>query len=194
MRFSVVHRVCTYLMIASAFAALAFSGELPLPLTAIVLLLGGASFFAEVDKVPLMSARGWAIAWNTVTVLATAWSVFELVRGVGVPVVGARFLCVLAVNKLWNRIASRDYLQLYVVSFLMLVVGTVLNTELVYAASFLAYVVFATWALTLFHLRREMEGNYLLKHSEVESRIKAATSPRHVRRKGSWWSRAESNR
>src|SRR6185369_11907269 len=31
---------------------------------------------------------------------------------------------------------------------------------------FLAYVVFATWTLTLFHLRREMEENYLIKHSD----------------------------
>src|SRR5207248_11474866 len=54
----------------------------------------------------------------------------------------------------------------YVVSFLMLVAGAALSSELSYAACFLAYVVFATWTLTLFHLRREMEENYLLKHSD----------------------------
>src|SRR5262249_9418541 len=30
---------------------------------------------------------------------------------------------------------------------------------------FIAYVLAATWALVLFHLRREMEENYLVKHS-----------------------------
>ena len=39
---------------------------------------------------------------------------------------GVRFLCFLLVNKLWNRRASRDYLQAYVVSFLMLVAGAAL--------------------------------------------------------------------
>src|SRR5260370_32235784 len=41
-----------------------------------------------------------------------------------------------------------------------------LSTDVAYAACFVAYVVFATWTLTLFHLRREMEENYLLKHSD----------------------------
>ena len=40
------------------------------------------------------------------------------------------------------------------------------TADLAYAGCFLAYVVFATWTLTLFHLRREMEENYLLKHSD----------------------------
>ncbi len=32
-------------------------------------------------------------------------------------------------------------------------------------ATFAVYVVLATWALILFHLRREMEENYLVRHS-----------------------------
>src|SRR5258706_154177 len=79
---------------------------------------------------------------------------------------GLRFLCFLLLNKLCIRRASRDYLQAYVVSFLMLVAGAALSSDLSYAGCFLAYVVFATWTLTLFHLRREMEENYLLKHSD----------------------------
>ena len=67
---------------------------------------------------------------------------------------------------------SRDYLQAYVVSFLMLVAGAALNSDLAYAGCFLAYVVFATWTLTLFHLRREMEENYLLKHSDDARRAR----------------------
>jgi hypothetical protein len=39
------------------------------------------------------------------------------------------------------------------------------------------YVIAATWALTLFHLRREMEDNYLLKHTDA-----AASAPVEVSR------------
>jgi hypothetical protein len=78
---------------------------------------------------------------------------------------GVNLLVFLLVNTLVNRRTSKDYLQLYVISFLLLVAATTLNTDFSYAICFLAYTVFATWALTLFHLRREMEENYLLKHS-----------------------------
>jgi len=51
----------------------------------------------------------------------------------------------------------------------MLVAGAAMSADLSYAICFLFYVVFTTWTLTLFHLRREMEDNYLLKHSDDAS-------------------------
>src|SRR5262245_19078409 len=47
----------------------------------------------------------------------------------------------------------------------MLVAGSVINADLTYGACFLGFVISATWALTLFHLRREMEDNLLVKHA-----------------------------
>jgi transglutaminase-like putative cysteine protease len=41
----------------------------------------------------------------------------------------------------------------------------VLNADLTYGLCFLGFVIAATWALTLFHLRREMEDNLLVKHA-----------------------------
>ncbi|MCA9546148.1 MAG: DUF3488 domain-containing protein, partial [Myxococcales bacterium] len=64
---------------------------------------------------------------------------------------------------------SRDYLQLYVLSFLQMTAATVINTDLTYGALFLAYVVFSTWTLILFHLRREMEQNFLLKYTDGQA-------------------------
>ena len=54
---------------------------------------------------------------------------------------------------------------MYLLAFLMLVAGSVLNADLTYGACFLGFVIAATWALTLFHLRREMEDNLLVKHA-----------------------------
>jgi len=177
-RFSAIHKVTSYLMVASAFATLALSRELS-PLTvALTLVLGFASFFFEPARVPLLRARGWTGTWNALTLAIFAWTLIDAVRGELLGA-GVRFLCFLLVNKLWNRKSSRDYLQAYVVSFLMLVAGAALNSDLAYAGCFLAYVVFATWTLTLFHLRREMEENYLIKHSDD-----GAAEPILVVRKG----------
>jgi transglutaminase-like putative cysteine protease len=54
---------------------------------------------------------------------------------------------------------------MYLLAFLMLVAGSVLNPDLTYGLCFLGFVIASTWALTLFHLRREMEDNLLVKHA-----------------------------
>jgi len=164
-RFSAIHKVTSYLMVASAFATLALSRELS-PLTiGFTLVFGFASFFFEPARFAALRSRPWTATWNALTLAVFAWTLLEAIRG-ELLASGVRFLCFLLVNKLWNRKSSRDYLQAYVVSFLMLVAGAALNSDLAYAGCFLAYVVFATWTLTLFHLRREMEENYLIKHSD----------------------------
>jgi transglutaminase-like putative cysteine protease len=166
MRFSAIHKVASYLMIASAFAAVALSRELPPPLLVLTVACAVPSFFAEPSRFAFLRHRAWGWAWNLVTAAGFLWLTLHVLTH-GEPLYdGVRFLCLLLVNKLWNRRASRDYLQAYVVSFLMLVAGAALSSELSYAVCFFAYVVFATWTLTLFHLRREMEENYLLKHSD----------------------------
>jgi protein-glutamine gamma-glutamyltransferase len=167
MRFSAIHKATSYLMIGAAFATLALSRELSPTLVALTLLFGAASYPFEPTRHALLRARGWTAAWNAVSLAVFAWSILEALPPRGDPLgAGVRFLCFLLVNKLWNRKSSRDYLQAYVVSFLMLVAGAALNNDLAYAGCFLAYVIFATWTLTLFHLRREMEENYLIKHSD----------------------------
>jgi transglutaminase-like putative cysteine protease len=164
LRFSAIHKATSYLMVAAAFASIALSGELRPAVVALTLAAGLASLMAEPSRLPWLSERWWQIGWSGATLCAFALTVAGALRGEPLAA-GVLFLCFLLVNKLWNRRSSRDYLQAYVISFLMLTAGTVLNTGLTYAACFFAYVITATWTLTLFHLRREMEENYLLKHT-----------------------------
>jgi transglutaminase-like putative cysteine protease len=165
MRFSAIHKATSYLMIGAAFATLALSRELSPAVVVLTLILGAASYPFDPARQSLLRARAWTASWNALSLAVFAWSIVDAVRGDPLGS-GVRFLCFLLVNKLWNRKSSRDYLQAYVVSFLMLVAGAALNNDIVYAGCFLAYVIFATWTLTLFHLRREMEENYLIKHSD----------------------------
>ena len=66
--------------------------------------------------------------------------------------------------KLFHRRNNRDYLQIYVLSFLLVLAAAWLAQTIFFVVGFVAYVVLATWTLILFHLRREIEDNYLVKH------------------------------
>ncbi len=50
-------------------------------------------------------------------------------------------------------------------SFILVLVASTITATFLFMAAFAVYVVLATWALILFHLRREMEENYLVRHS-----------------------------
>src|SRR5262245_907996 len=153
-------------MVVSAYATLAFSDELGTA-TSILGLLGiAASWFWEPPRV---RPERWAVFWNGLAVIALAYTIVSVLTGESVVIGFARFLVFLLLAKLFSRTSSREYLWAYVLSFSLLVAGTALNAGLSYAAFFLAYVVFATWAFILFHLRREMEENFLLKHSDDSS-------------------------
>ena len=160
-----MHKTVSYLMCAVAFLALALSRELEPLVVGAVVVIGLGSWFVEPSRFDGKLLSRWTLVWNVLAILVFGACVFNAVRGDLLPA-GVELICFLLVNKLMNRTKSRDYQHAYVLSFLMLVAGAALSSDLTYALCFLFYVVFATWTLTLFHLRREMEDNYLLKHSD----------------------------
>lgn len=163
MRFALAHKVSTYIMAVCAYFALALSGFLQDVWVLLALLGLVASWWWEP---PRIDYDRYGKAWTIGSVLVALYGAATVLGGRDILLVGAEFLMFLLVVKLFNRRTCRDYQQVYVLSFLMLVAGTVLNTEITYGAFFLGYVVASTWALILFHLRREMEDNFLLKHSD----------------------------
>jgi transglutaminase-like putative cysteine protease len=163
MRFVSAHKLTSYLMVVCAFFALSFSGELsPLALVLTVAATIG-SWFWEAPRVRL---KRYAPVWAVTSLLVLGYTLLRAFLGGDFLIVGVEYLLFLLVAKLYNRSACRDYLHIYVLTFLMLVAGTVLNPEITYGVFFLGYVVATTWALILFHLRREMEENFLLRHTE----------------------------
>ncbi len=83
------------------------------------------------------------------------------------PDVSPAFDLVLALlgYKLFFRRVHRDYIHIAALTFLLVLVASTIAHSFVFVATFAIYVVVAVWALILFHLRREMEENYLIKHS-----------------------------
>jgi transglutaminase-like putative cysteine protease len=162
MRFAVAHKVSTYLMVGCAFVALIAGGGVP-PLIALGGLVGLiASWWWEP---PLVKLERWSLVWTIGSVVALGYSVLTAVASADFLGVGAQFLIWLIVAKAFNRRAARDWQQMYLLAFLMLVAGSVLNPDVTYGLCFLGFVISSTWALTLFHLRREMEDNLLVKHA-----------------------------
>jgi protein-glutamine gamma-glutamyltransferase len=162
MRFAIAHKTVTYLMVGCAYLALVGGGGLSplLSLAGLGLLI--ASWWWEP---PLIRFERWAPWWTIGSVLALIYAAVTAVLTADFLGIGAQFLIWLIIAKAFNRRSARDWQQMYLLAFLMLVAGSVLNPELSYGLCFLGFVITATWALTLFHLRREMEDNLLVKHA-----------------------------
>ncbi len=165
MRFAVAHKAATYLMVAFAYLAMIAGGAVA-PMIALAGLVGlVGSWWWEP---PHIRFERWTWVWTTASVFALVYSVLTAVVTGDFLGVGAQFLIWLVVAKAYNRRAARDWQQIYLLAFLMLVAGSVLNADLTYGVCFLGFVIAATWALTLFHLRREMEDNMLVKHAAAD--------------------------
>ena len=162
MRFAVAHKTATYLMVGSAYLAMTTGGALPPALT-----LGGliALILSWWWEPPRIRYERWALPWTIASVLALVYAVLTAIITGDFLGVGGQFLLWLIVTKSFNRRVAKDWQQMYLLAFLMLVAGCVLNPELSYGLCFLGFVISSTWAMTLFHLRREMEDNLLVKHA-----------------------------
>jgi transglutaminase-like putative cysteine protease len=161
-RFANAHKGATYLVVGFALLAMISGGGIQ-PVFALAMMIAFVgSWWWEPPRVKF---ERWTWVWTGASLLALAYSVLMAVAGGDYLGTGGQFLMWLAVAKAFNRKAARDWQQLYLLSFLMLVAGSVLNADLTYGLCFLGFVISSTWALTLFHLRREMEDNLLVKHA-----------------------------
>jgi transglutaminase-like putative cysteine protease len=161
-RFAVAHKAATYLVVGFSYLAMIGGGGVAPPVAFGGFLLLVASWWWEP---PRIKYEKWSLVWTIASVFALVYSVLTAVVTTDILGVGAQFLIWLTVAKSFNRRAARDWQQMYLLSFLMLVAGSVLNPDLTYGLCFLGFVIAVTWALTLFHLRREMEDNLLVKHA-----------------------------
>ncbi len=160
-----LHKLCTYLLASVGFLAILIPNVLSPLMWLVVGVVVIASWRLES---PTIQSSFYRQTWTQITVALFVGSLLlAVVRIFSEPIlVGAYLLIVLQLNKLCNRSERRDYLHIYLISFLMLTLGSVLNIELSYAMLFLLYVVFATWALMMLHLRRELEDTQLTRHEE----------------------------
>ncbi|MBL4633273.1 MAG: DUF3488 domain-containing protein [Kofleriaceae bacterium] len=180
MRFRKAHKTTTYGVVFSAFGSVASSGLLnPLLLLVSTMAIVGSWFW----EAPRVRPQRWNTAWTVLASIVFAYSLLSVLAGAEILFAGTNFLLVLLIVKLFNRTESKDYLQIYLLSFLILTAGTVLNAEITYGLFFLCFVVSSTWALTLFHLRRELENNFrvrLSQETQVNSRLERVMNSHRI--------------
>ncbi|MEE2755870.1 MAG: transglutaminaseTgpA domain-containing protein [Myxococcota bacterium] len=161
LRFRIVHKSSTYLLILTSMAALLWPGEWSAATISVLVLMTCLSWFWEPTKFPVKRLN---FLWNLATILMLIKVVMEIVAGGGVLMNAMDFILFLGINKLFNRSSNQDYQQLYIVSLLQMIAATTVNTDPSFGLLFFVYVVAVTWTLILFHLRREMQDNLLLKY------------------------------
>jgi hypothetical protein len=136
MRFAATHKTTSYLAVAFAFLAMVGGGTVS-PL----LVLGGAvglalSWFIEP---PRWNLDRFAWVFTVVAALGLIYSGLLAVSTGDYLGHGGGFLIILTVARASTRRAARDWQQLYLLAFLMLVAGSVLNGELGYAVCFFGF-------------------------------------------------------
>jgi hypothetical protein len=167
MRFQAAHKLVTYLLVLSALAGLATTHALS-PGSAIVFLaVALISFGADTSPRWTAALDRVASAMRVATGALLVGIVWRIWRRMPDADLTSAFDLVLALlgYKLLYRRNHRDYVHVYALSFLLMLVASTITATFLFVAAFAVYVVLATWALILFHLRREMEENYLVRHS-----------------------------
>ena len=167
MRFQLAHKLVTYLLVLAAVAALAATRALS-STTALVFLAACAASFAVDPGNRLAAALDRAtLGLRIASLLLFAALLWRIWRHLPDPDYGPGFDLGLALlgYKLFYRRTHRDYVHILAFSFLLVLVASTLAASFAFVVAFAVYVTFAVWGLILFHLRREMEENYLVKHS-----------------------------
>jgi transglutaminase-like putative cysteine protease len=166
-RFQATHKLVTYLLVLAAFATIATTGVVQ-PFTAIsFLVLAAVSWRVDAGgRLAAVFDRGLPVMRVIVgaVLVVITW---VMARQLPEPDLGPviEFVLIALQAKLFYRRNNRDDVHIFVLSFLLVLAAAALGGNFLFSLGFVAYVLAATWALVLFHLRREMEENYLVKHS-----------------------------
>ena len=167
MRFQFTHKLATYLLVGAALGTLLSANLVSPPAVALMVVLAAGSWFVDPgtrlaaarDRIATLGRVGGVIFFAL-----CAYQVWLRLPEPDLTPILNLVLCLIA-YKLFGRSANRDYLQIYVLAFLLVLAGAAFAQSFLFAVSFTCYVILTTWTLILLHLRREMEENYLVKHS-----------------------------
>ncbi|HEY5091174.1 MAG TPA: DUF3488 and transglutaminase-like domain-containing protein, partial [Polyangia bacterium] len=167
MRFQAAHKLVTYLLVLTALAALGTTRAVA-PGSALVFLVVAVGSFG-IDAGNRRAAwldrhAGPVRAGMGVLLAVIVWRIWRRMPDSDLAPAFDLVLALLG-YKLCYRRSHRDYVHIYALSFLLVLVASTIAATVLFMATFAIYVVLATWALILFHLRREMEENYLVRHS-----------------------------
>lgn len=148
-------RLSSLLLAGAALTGLAVTAALPSGF----LLLGFGCLLAVLAAFARRSSRlaqpiGASLHfWNVLILVAFIWFWIDyLWFSNDLLQAGVHFLIGLMVNKLFNLYQKRDYLQLYAISFIMILASASMTTEAWYGTVVVAYLLIGVWTLLLYQL------------------------------------------
>lgn len=144
----------SYGLVGVAFATVASSGEVGVVAPALFLaaMVASAVWPGAATRGPAVS-RAWTIALALGLVVLVGWSLQDdnwLLHAL-------EFALLVTASRLFLRRYAKDWMQLYALSFLLMLVAAVIYPTMTFALAFLIYAVLAIWALTMLHLVRRIE-------------------------------------
>jgi protein-glutamine gamma-glutamyltransferase len=179
MRFRAAHKAATFLLASTAVFTLATSNVLPMSTLILVVLGIGLAWHTDTGTRLARWVDRATPMLNLAVLGLLAVAVFQVARSF--PDVDLSpflsFALFLLIVKLCQRRSNRDYLQVFIMSFLVMLAAAWMATSVVFIVGFAAYVLLATWTLILFHLRREIEDNYIVRHA-TENHAEQVTATR----------------
>ena len=154
----------SYGLVTTAFLAVALSGEIGWVAPTVFAICLLVSFFRRTDgplheRTTLLWTAFLFVAFGVLILWSSSdgnWLLHAL-----------EFALLMTISRLFQRRFAKDYLQLYVLSFLLMLVAAVIHPSLTFALSFLVYTVLAIWGLTMVHLVADIE-------------IRTKTGPEHL--------------
>ncbi|HSE57850.1 MAG TPA: DUF3488 and transglutaminase-like domain-containing protein, partial [Nitrospiraceae bacterium] len=148
-------RLSSLLLATTAFAGLALTASLPpgfLVLGFGCLLAALAAFAMQPSSLPQPLGASLHF-WNVLIMVAFIWFWIDyLWFSNDLLHAGVHFLIGLMVNKLFNLHQRRDYLQIYAISFIMILASAAMTTEVWYGTVVVAYLLIGVWTLLLYQL------------------------------------------
>ncbi len=185
MRFDLLHRLVTIGTLLTGLVSLVLSGEFGLAVTlpAFVVSIVGPFMWRLFDRKWLIPASG-AVAVVAV-VVAVAWAVAST-DYLYAAIVFALFLT--GMKSLFLRRAP-DFMQMYALSFLMVMAAAVVNPGISFGVAMLPYVILLTLSMMLTTLRRGIEAQATDTVGATgpaidESRLRASLGRRDLVRSG----------
>jgi len=152
MKFYQAFIVATYLTVISGILSLSLAEGSPFYIIIGIIGSLGSLYFVDL-RFRFHISRG---VGTFLSVLAFIYLMLDIFYVSGFFVLSfTHFLIIIQIIKLYLEKENRDFAQIYLISFMHLIVTSVLTTNIVFSVLFVIYILCATWVMILFHLKTE---------------------------------------
>ncbi|MBI3595354.1 MAG: DUF3488 domain-containing protein [Nitrospirae bacterium] len=155
MKFRTSFILSVHLMALASFQALIQTHELPLIFSLLIVTLIVTSFVLNLKYKSLKVNKSLVngVIFGAAFFFLGDWIYWSR----GLLMASTHFLNLLLIIKLFTLKRSKDYIQLFVVSFLQVLAASAMSIQISFAVSLLVYLMMATWGMILYQMKADIE-------------------------------------